>query len=407
MAEHKDREHFIPIPKHELVDLLCAEKGLTPGDRGLFQQFCRLVEATFHFEYHQRLEQLKKAYTPFDPDRDTKSLAKLGAADRQKRLDDLFRDVAWLLERANFKHLSRADIQAAAEGGASDWGVNMDVDFNVFERLEVFCRGDALGERTRRGMFAFWRKERVQVPTYQRLVMILKLRQHKRLGKYVNTESVYLKLFKDIPKLDLEMLLPGGRLQMPRLQRGKLGVSVLSTVGWIGYKIASDLGTLLTVSNPLVFWGPLSLVFGYGYRQYYGYQSTKQTYSLQLTESLYYQNLDNNGGVLTRLLDDAEEQECREAMLAYFFLWRYAGEQGWTAEALDDYVELYLEGSAGLKVDFEIGDAMAKLERMRIVTKDGDRYRAVPIDKALEMLDWTWDNYFKYANPDQEAPPVP
>ena len=67
---------------------------------------------------------------------------------------------------------------------------------------------------------------------------------------------------------------------------------------------------------------------------------------------------------------------------------------------------MYLEGAVNLKVDFEIGDALAKLERLKIVEKVGDAYRAQPLDKALEMLDWTWDNYFKYNNPEYEAPPV-
>ena len=58
-----------------------------------------------------------------------------------------------------------------------------------------------------------------------------------------------------------------------------------------------------------------------------------------------------------RLLDEAEEQQCRETYLAYFCLWRFAPPQGWTAEQLDDYVEMYLEGAAGLKVDFEVGGA--------------------------------------------------
>jgi hypothetical protein len=74
---------------------------------------------------------------------------------------------------------------------------------------------------------------------------------------------------------------------------------------------------------------------------------------------------------------------------------------------LDDYVELYLERYANLKVDFEIGDAIAKLERAKIVEKVGERYRAQPLEKALEMLDWTWDNYFKYNNPEPETPPIP
>lgn len=74
--------------------------------------------------------------------------------------------------------------------------------------------------------------------------------------------------------------------------------------------------------------------------------------------------------------------------------------------SLEDYIELYLEGNAGVKVGFEIDDALAKLERMHIIQKAGHHYRAVPIDKALEMLDWTWDNYFKYNNPEPETPPI-
>jgi hypothetical protein len=137
-------------------------------------------------------------------------------------------------------------------------------------------------------------------------------------------------------------------------------------------------------------------VAGYGYKQWYGFQATRQTYSLQLTQSLYYQNLDNNAGVLYHLLDEAEEQECREAILAYYYLWRFAGTEGWTAASLDDYVELDLERLAQLKVDFEIGDALDKLETLGLTEKIGDRYRAVALDRALEILDFKWDNYFQY-----------
>jgi hypothetical protein len=100
--------------------------------------------------------------------------------------------------------------------------------------------------------------------------------------------------------------------------------------------------------------------------------------------------------VLFHLLDEAEEQECREALLAYYCLWRYAPPEGWTMSDLDDYVEMDLERLADIKVDFEIDDAMAKLERLQLVVKNGDRYVAVPIEQALERLDYASDNYFKY-----------
>src|SRR5207237_56199 len=164
---YEDREHFIPLRKSELVDLLCSDADLSAEERDLFRQFCRLVAATFHFEYHQRLEELKDAYAPFDPDADTRSQLHLSA------------------------------------------------------------------EET-----------------------------HHRLGKHADTNSVFIKVFKDIPKVDMEMLLPGARVQMPRFDQGKLGASLLSTLGWVGYKIASEVGELTQAflqKNPLAFWGPLSL----------------------------------------------------------------------------------------------------------------------------------------------------
>jgi hypothetical protein len=114
---------------------------------------------------------------------------------------------------------------------------------------------------------------------------------------------------------------------------------------------------------------------------------------LQLTQSLYYQNLDNNAGVLYRILDEAEEQETREVLLAYFYLWRYAGAAGWTAAQLDDYVELDLERALGTAVDFEIEDALDKLVRAGVVVRTGDRYEALPVESALEKMDDTWDRY--------------
>ena len=402
MAEYKDREHYIPLRRSDLVRLLTQDKGLPVTEREPFRRFARLVTAVFHFEYQQQLEELKDAYAPFDPDSETRPLKPMLPVERQEKIGQAFDCFTRLMERANFKRLTWADVEAAMAGGASDWGINMEVDPTVFERIEIFQRGDVIGTRTRRRIGGLWRLEEVKVPIYRRLVFMVKLRTHKKHPPHVDTASIYLKAFKDVPKLDLEMLLPGARLETPKFQRLKMSGSFLGGLGFLIWKIWAELLELL---NTFVFgqggliWAPIAALFGYGYKQYYGYSTMRQTYHLLLTESLYYQNLDNNSGVLTRLLDEAEEQECREVLLGYFFLWRYAPPQGWAAEQLDDYIELYLEGAVKLKVDFEIGDALAKLERLKLVQKEGTMYRAVPLDKALERLDWTWGNYFKNNHP--------
>ena len=399
MAQYFDREHYIPLRKHDLIELLCHDRGMTPDAADKFRQLCTLLSATFHFEYHKLLEELKTEYAPFDPDSTTKDVRPMRPEERTKRLDGIFQRFATVLEKANFKRLGPEDFEKATKE-VSDWGVNMDVDFSIFERLAGYVRGEYTGSRSRRLWWKLWKKETIQLDIYQRLVLIVKLKKSKRLPPSVDTDDVFLKVFKEIPRMDAEMLLPGARLKMPGFTRLKLGGSLISGLALIIYNVIKQ----LVASFALGFWGLLAALAGYGYRQYYGYQSTKTAVSLQLTQNLYYQNLDNNAGVLTHLLDEAEEQECREAILAYYYLWRYAGDKGWTAPDLDDYVEMDLERLAEIKVDFEIEDALGKLERLNLVEKKGERYVAVSIDKALENLDYAWDNYFKYNLPEAELP---
>src|SRR4051794_8693285 len=113
MAEYEDREHYIPLRKSDLITLLCADKALPPDEREPFQQFCRLIGATFHFEYLERLERLKDSFAPFDPDSQTLPLKPLSLDERAKQLEKLFEEFRALMERANFKRLSKADVQAA------------------------------------------------------------------------------------------------------------------------------------------------------------------------------------------------------------------------------------------------------------------------------------------------------
>ena len=413
MAEYLDREHFIPLRKSDLMELLLRDKQLPAQQREPFRQFCRLVSATFHFEYLAKLEEIKDAYAPFDPDADTKACKPLHPEECKEREDKVFAAFAALMERANFKRLQREEIEQALHQKPSDWGLHLDLDLKtVFERLEVYVRGDVVREQSRRSWRTLWRREKYPVPTYQRLALILKLRPSRRLDPNLDVNRLYFKVFKDVPKADVDMQLPGGRPRMTRLDKALILYPLLLGLGLLIYNLLTQiLGQDLSKFDLRVLASVTSLglavtFFLSAYRSIHAYHTKRQAYVLRLVRSLYFKALDSNEGALMRLFDEAEEQECRETYLAYFCLWRFAPPQGWTPAQLDDYVEMYLEGSAGLKVDFEIGDALAKLERMRLVRKDGDHYHAVPLEKALEMLDWTWDNYFKYNNPEPETPPV-
>jgi hypothetical protein len=394
MPEFEGREHFIPLRRQELIDWLCAGETLAPEDCQAFRLLCQRLGTACHLEFHRRFEELKQAYDPFDPDTDMQPLLRLTADEKQKRLNALYRDFAWLMERADFTHLSRQDIEPTLKE-TSDWGIHMRVDFSAFEHLAIFARGDVLLPRTRRRLRSFYRTEETKVPSYQRLVMILKLRPDHAYADNVNTECVYLKIFKDIPKLDIKMLLPTARVRMSNLDRGRIGFPLISGIGLALYNLTAEaLETLTKIfvewNNPLLLWGIATGGITYGYRSYYGYQQMKQRYHLTLTQSLYYQNLDSNAGVLFRLLDEAEEQETREAILVYFFLWRFAGPEGRSSGDLEKQIGDFLQQHAQVPVDFRAGPALNRLDKLRLIEKCGDRYRATAPNQALDRLAAAW-----------------
>ena len=96
------------------------------------------------------------------------------------------------------------------------------------------------------------------------------------------------------------------------------------------------------------------------------------------------------------IVDLAEEQEVKEALLAYAFL-HTGNDKQYNQESLDDAIEDWLRENFGFDVDFEVDDALGKLEEMRLLLKESDGHLSVtPIDEALSILDDYWDNIYDY-----------
>lgn len=397
----RSHEHYIPLRKADLIERLAADPALELDERAGLLQFYQLLEATIHHQYHARLEALKQAYAPFDPDADPCPQGELDEAQRSRLASQLFEQFAELLERANFRRLAREELESALKA-ASDWSVNVHVDLSIFEQLEVFVRGDVLGQKTRRRLATGFQIEQLDVPTYQRLAVIFRLRPSTAHGQ-ADSAAVVLKLFKNIPKADVEMLLPGTTVRMTLLDRGKILLPTVSGVGLTAIKLIHGAATLATASlqGVLALLGLLGGTVGYGVKSFLGYLRTRDKYHLTLTRSLYYQNLDNNAGVLFRLLDEAEEQEFRETLLGWWLL-REFRDLGASAEQLDESAECWLREQCALHVDFEVSDALNKLirlglaERLPPAHRPTPRYRAVSIPAALATLDQAWDNAFHY-----------
>jgi hypothetical protein len=209
-------------------------------------------------------------------------------------------------------------------------------------------------------------------------------------------------MFKNIPKQDLDMLLPGTRVKMSLFDQGKILLPTLSGIALTVMKLVKA-GIMLAFAGfygLLAFLGLVGGTVGYGVKSFLGYLRTLDKYRLHLTRSLYYQNLDNNSGVLFRVLDEAESQDFCEAVLAYFFLWREAGPRGWTTDELDRRIEEWLRSVLDADIDFEVEDGTGKLQKFGLVEEvDPNRWRARSIVEAVTELDNRWDQWYEAGQP--------
>jgi len=391
VSEAQQTEHFVPFRRRALFRRL-ADRLPDEDRQRQFLALAEMLAAVFHYEFHQRLESLKRDYAPFNPDTDTVRLEQLRPSERKEALCALLTTLDEVLVAANYRRL-RADEIEAALAGASLWGLDLDVDLDIFEQLEMYARGDVLQQREMRSWRTGFRLRRFDVDIFQRLVVAFKLRRQPRATDRAVTDAVYLKLFKDIPKMDLEMLLPGTRARIRRLDQLKIGAPLVGGVGGFGMKVWTLVGA---AAGGLWAWGlALFGLVGYGVKSFLGYKRTRDRYAAVLTEHLYFQNLNSNAGVFTQLIDAAEEEETKEAALAYYFLWTEP-ECGRDPHRLDARIERFLSEELEREVDFEVNDAMDKLRALGLLRVDGQQLSVPPIEEALTHLDRTWDGYFQY-----------
>lgn len=378
---HWRREHFVPIRKTDLVDRLVQE--LDSDDRALFVELCQLLDTIFRLEFQCLQAKFKHCYSSLNPDSDLCDLNNDSRSERERKSENLFDEFDKLLIRANFDRLSQTQIQDAV-GAASDWGVRLRVDFNLFDQINVYARGDIVDRRERR-RFYFLRDD-VDVPIYQRLAVIYRLKTEDDDHR---NDRVYIKLLKNIPKEDLDMMLPGAQIRMSLLDGGKILLPTISGAIIAGIKIFKG-ALLLAVAGfygLLAFVGFIFATLSYGAKSFFGYKRIKASYEHDLTKRLYYQNLDTNAGVIYRLIDEANEQEFRETILAYFMLWQNESEE-LDENQLDQLVEEKLKAWTLFDVDFEVDDALRKVKKFGLAEESvSNKWHPIRIHRALRNLD--------------------
>ena len=108
----------------------------------------------------------------------------------------------------------------------------------------------------------------------------------------------------------------------------------------------------------------------------------------QLTDNIYYRNINNNSGIFSYLIGEAEEQEWKEALLAYYCLVTAA--KPVTRSALGADIDELLSRRFGVVADFAIDEALTRLNRLGLLEESGGLLSALPLPAAIERLEAEW-----------------
>lgn len=215
----------------------------------------------------------------------------------------------------------------------------------------------------------------IQEPTFDRMIVVYR----RAVTKSKIERGIYVKHFKNIPMADMELVLPEKKNPS------------LTPMDWVQFLASVVLGLVTLVTSLEMpkadFWvvsAILSGLIGYCAKIYFTFQANMAAYQNLITQSMYDKQLDSGRGTLLHLCDDVIQQEVKEVIISYFILM----EQGKaTIQDLDLRCEELILEEFGERCNFEVLDAVQKLERLGIVARDTiGRIYCVPLKRANEII---------------------
>ncbi len=412
-----EQEHFIPFRADDLLEMCLRSKDLADKDKRRFEKICVLMSRYFHLQFQRKLDTLKDCYAPFNPDSDTLPVTHSTTSELKDKQSLLVETLTDVVQSANFKPVSQEDLNRALLE-QSLFNIRLNVDFDDFEQILFYRRGESRRTAQARKWYS-WKKFDIEFTNYERVLVYVKFKNEDYFRKrdpkdlFFKPGTTMLKLFRNIPKADLEMLFPNTEVAM-RVQ-DKIMIGVPAAVSGVVVLVTKLGSTVLLLGALFAFWlgwrdEPvfidqtalvalgigLASVGAYIWKQFNAFRNRKIKFMKVLADNLYFKNLDNNAGVFHRLIDAAEEAERKESMLAYFFL--VTSEHALSKQELDIKIEQWLRGFGSKQCDFEIDDALEKLKEFGLTqelaadndpaddSESGVLLKAVDLDIALESM---------------------
>lgn len=333
---------------------------------------------------------MQELYDGIDPDKDTKMIRRLS---RHEMLDNEFwlvRHISHLLEKANFYQIPSTIVEQSLHEQSAT-GISVIADTSKYEVLDFWARGlqrihDVHRPWYTRFMDVMYYKIRNASPPeqYRRVVAILRSKSDKKLT---------LKVFKDIPKDNLQVLIPDFKIKMGKNTRR----FIMASVGVGGLSLLAKSVAMLA-QYPIVdtVWVAAAVAGVMALNGYNAYFNKRNAYLVNWSSLLYYKNIANNRGVLTLLTDRANDEIVKEATLVYALLLSNATEMNsssiaspvgrLTVDVLESQISHWIKNQFDTSIQFNVTDAIQRLKQLGLVRHDGSVVTAVPIDQALVQL---------------------
>jgi hypothetical protein len=409
------RDRVIPVRKSDMIEGLVAEGRLADAKQAGFRQLARVLGAIFHYQYFEELDRLRELYSHFDPEVDP--LVCGPARDPEAAYRSLSEEFVRILTDANFIEITHGEItRAFAERALVRVKIKAPVE--DFRDVRMFRRG----HHTETIDVPYWfglRRRPLQVEVFDDVVLMVatwpdgvappdtrKPRASKRRGRRkIRGGAVLFKYFRHIARADLKALFPNVRVVMSWTDHVTLGVPALvggipiliklaSTVTVLFLVIAFYLGLTGTIGDhdaerALAALSGLFALGAFLLRQWGNFHRQSLIHQKELTDNIYYRNVNNNSGIFNYIVGEAEEQDWKEALLAYHGLLTAAAPL--TREALAARITEVLARVFGVSTDFEIDDALARLKRLDLLTETDGRYSVSPLADALARLAREWE----------------
>ncbi|WP_281238205.1 MULTISPECIES: TMEM143 family protein [Flavobacterium] len=404
------QEHYIPFDKEFLLEQQLAEYGEDEKKIENFRKLFDIIEHYYHYEAFNLIRNLKQNYAFFDPDLHPKERTTF----RDKSDYSLFKEsLLKVLNQSNYSLVSPETLDKAFQD--SDLiGLKLAIDLTAYKDYEIYVRGQHTTiEKVSK--YIFWKKK-MEVEYYDRVMIYLKYHdaihyQKKKVSKNktpIDPGTIVLKIFKRVPKNDLETIFPNAIPKMSVTDKLLLwvpglvgGISLLSAKvipALIKMQAAYESGETIDLLNSKTSLNQgliaLGILGAYLFRQYNNFVNKKIKYAKMLSDSLYFKNIGNNSGAFYSLLNSSEEEVLKETILAYSFLSR--SEKPMTETELDHQIESWFKTKHNTDLDFDVKAALTKLKNTGLGSETNGKWQVIPLEKALIQIDEIWDGVFEY-----------